>query len=484
MKQPRLDTRLGVQAILRAADGFTHLPADKRRDIAGALVRIGSAAAELSELAGKPRPSAAPRKIREPMARSMSAGDSFSGTAVDRIAPTTQRILNAVSFPRFVGELITGVFKAMNDSNQEQLTAYIDLIKNVAATTSGFADANISLTAARNWLAETFAGIFEVRQDEPDEFDNLAEMSDEERREWQAEQDASTRLVLVPGASMPSEAALRLRLGLDRGTSVPSGEPEQLVPIARAAMARSRQEMLASMVMMGLQRIVVDGGRLNAAMRFHIDASSAAEDDRGSRFDLQNEVEAGARAQFGPWGAAARVKNTIGYVSTERTMTEEAVNASLDLNSSVELVFRTDYVPLERLAGADEVERIQLNSINPQASGETTSASSASPGDARARARSERAQRLDRALQPRTSSAAEPSSLEVSGPENAPVVPGIEAGADSSEGTQAESEGGQAAQSEPAEETSSEQPAEAAETADTSASQAEPQADEAAEPTA
>jgi hypothetical protein len=432
MARPSPDIRLGVRSVLQAAEGFATLPPELRREIAGALVRIASAATDLAAAAGRPRPDATPRDVPAPTARTLAAGDAFSGAAVDRIAPTTQRILKAVSFPRFVGELITGVFKAMNESNQEQLTAYVDLIKNVAATTEGFADANISVTAARNWLAERFAGHFEVRGGEDDGFDDPSQMTEEERREWQAERDADTRLVLAPGAEMPSEAALRTALGLDPGDTVPTGDPERLVPVARAAMARGRQETLASMVMMGLQRIVIDGGRLNASMRFHIDATSAAEDERGSRFDLEHESEAAMRAQFGPWGAAARMKNTIGYVSTERTVTEEAINAELDLDSSVELVFRTDYVPLERLAGADEVERIQLNSINPAAERQAASR----PGEARATARRERLDRLGQELQPRGGGESEgPNTpLEVPGPSSAPVVPGIRAGSDTTSG--------------------------------------------------
>jgi hypothetical protein len=194
------------------------------------------------------------------------------------------------------------------------------------------------------------------------------------------------------------------------------------------------------MVQMGLQRIVIDGGRLNAAMRFHIDASSAAQDDRGSRFDLQHESEAAVRAQFGPWGAAARMKNTIGYVSTERTITDEQINAQLDLNSSVELVFRTDYIPLERLAGADDVERIQLNTLNPAAGDDSASADHR---QSRGAARQGRMQRLETALQPRqTSGSGDP--LEVPGPASAPTVPGIRAPQDgaATDGRATAAEGG------------------------------------------
>src|SRR5262245_65910779 len=61
------------------------------------------------------------------------------------------------------------------------------------------------------------------------------------------------------------------------------------------------------------------------------------------------------------------MKNTIGYVSTQKQQTTEEMNTDLDLNSSVELVFKTDYLPLDRMAGKGQVDRIKVNTINPDA---------------------------------------------------------------------------------------------------------------------
>lgn len=412
---PRTDVRHGVQALLTAAQGFDQLDPKTRRDVATSLVRISSTALQLAERAGQSTPSAIPRAI--PPAYALAAGDALSGTAIDRIAPASEQILNAVSFPRFVGELITGVFKAMNESNQQQMTAYVDLIRNVAATTEGFADANIGDAGARTWLAEQFPASYEVRGDDDgnDGFDDPAQMTPEERAEAQAERDDNTRLELRPGASAPTQAAIRTALGLRPGESLSTGNPEALVVPARAALARNRQQMLASMVMMGMQRIVIDGGRLNASMRFHIDASSAAADDRGSRTEFHNEVEVGAKYGLGPWSASGRMKNTIGYVSTERTQTEEEINAEVDLSSSVELIFRTDYVPLERLAGVGDVNRIRVNSLNPDEENRiATEASTSRHGQHQTR-RTERSTRLDTDLRP-TARSENQTSLETPDP--------------------------------------------------------------------
>jgi hypothetical protein len=358
---PSPDVRTAVKALLSASADFHTLDPDTKRAIAGSVVRIADTARALASDVDPAAPAPPP-----PVARAFNAGDDFSGVAADKVAGTTKAILDAVSFPRFVTELINGVFKAMNDSNQQQLASYIELIQNVSNTLDGFADANVGISGARSWLAERFPGSFVVQGD--DDLKPEPGMSPEEKKELQAERDASTRLKLIPGAAMPTPVALKAAFGMGPEETAPSaGDPENLVPLARSAIAKNRQQMLSTMVMMGMQRIVIESGRLNASMRFHIDTRSAAASDVGSSFDTRTTTDASAGAKFGPWGVDAKVQSTIGYVSTNRSQTTEQMNTDLDLASNVELIFKTDYVQLERLAGGPTQERIRVNAMNPEA---------------------------------------------------------------------------------------------------------------------
>ena len=356
---PSPDVRAAVKALLSASTDFHTLDPDTKKAIAGSVVRIADSARALATDIEKPQQ-------RLPVAQAMNAGSDFSGVAADKVAGTTKAILEAISFPRFVTELINGVFKAMNDSNQQQLASYIELIQNVSNTLDGFADANVGISGARAWLAERFPGSFVVQGDE--DLKPEPGMSAEEKKELQAERDASTRLRLIAGASMPTPAALKAAFGLGPDETAPSaGDPETLVPLARTAIAKNRQQMLSTMVMMGMQRIVIESGRLSASMRFHIDTRSAAASDVGSSFDTRTSTDASAGAKFGPWGIEAKVQSTIGYVSTNRSQTTEEMNTDLDLASNVELIFKTDYVQLDRLAGGPTQERIRVNAMNPEA---------------------------------------------------------------------------------------------------------------------
>ena len=357
---PPEPVRTAIRALLTASSDYQGLDSHTRREIAQGLVKITSTALALAAEADAAAIAARPDRT---LARAQSAGSEFSGVAAQRVAGTTRDILNAVSFPRFVTEFITGVFKALVDTNQQQMNAYVELIRNVSASMEGFADANVGLDGARRWLVERFPGSFTV-EGETDPFD---EPGRQLTAEEQAERDAETRLRLRPGAAMPNEGALRVALGLGPQESVPSGDPENLVAMARVALARNRQQMLATMVMLGMQRIVIESGRITASMRFHIDTRSAAQDDKGSTFDFRNQTNVAGSFGYGPWGASASMTNTIGYVSTQKTQTTEEMNTDLDLNSSVELNFKTDYLPLDRLSGKDRVDLIKANSLNPEA---------------------------------------------------------------------------------------------------------------------
>jgi hypothetical protein len=359
-KQPPENIRTAIRDLLTSSPEFLSLDQHIRLALAQGLVKICTAAQDIGSEADTATGAVT---TDQSLAVAQSAGSEFSGVAAQRVADTTQQILTAVSFPRFVTELINGVFKALVDTNQQQMQSYVELIRNVAASTEGFAEANVGLEGARRWLVERFPGAFTI-EGESDGFDDPGQPLTSEER---AERDAETRLRLRPGAAMPAEGVLRVALGLGQQDSLPGGDPENLVALARVSLARNRQQMLSTMVMLGMQRIIIESGRLHASMRFHIDTRSAAQQDLGSQFDLRNTATASGSFGYGPWGASASMTNTIGFVSTQKTQTTEEMNTDLDLNSSVELVFKTDYLPLDRLAGREQVDRIKVNTLNPEA---------------------------------------------------------------------------------------------------------------------
>ncbi|WP_295386042.1 hypothetical protein [uncultured Thiodictyon sp.] len=350
--------REAVRDILDRSAAYRDLDSERRRSLARAMVQVSALAAhligeELTAESGLSGSGSGTTGAPRPLARAQAA-PGF-GAAADRVASTTRSVLNAVSFPRFVTDLINGVFRAMLDSTSQQMTMYVELLNNVSASLDGFANTQFSQDAVRRSLVERFPDRFELEEPEVDPQDPPPAPEDQE----------PLRLRLRPNASMPKAEEVRAALGIEPAVAVDASNPEQLVPLARRQMARQRQQMLATMVMLGMQRIVVESGRIHASMRFHVDTRSATDSVQGSSFNMQNRVRAGGSFGFGPWGASADIENTVGYVSTQRSQSNEELNTDLELNSSVEINFRSDYLPLNRMAAQANADRIRANTLNP-----------------------------------------------------------------------------------------------------------------------
>jgi hypothetical protein len=389
LPDPLPAVRRAVQSLLLTVPAFTEMEPDRRRELANAMVRVCQAAAlllreqlegeEAAADAGGSAPVAASQgETPASLARTQAAGQRFSGVSAAQVAATTRGILNAVSFPRFVTDLINGVFRAMVDSTVTQMNSYVELLNNVAASAEGYADANLGGDQARAWLAERYPGSFEVAE-EPGEDG----------------EPGRTELRLRDGASMPSPGALRVDLGLGDTDPDPTGDPERsLVPLARRQLAKRRQETLATMVMLGMQRVVVDSGRITAAMRFHVDTRSAAQEDEASKLDLRHSATASASFGVGAFGFSGTASHSIGYVSTQRNQTTEEMNTDLELNSSVEVNFRTDQVPLDRMTSADKLALIRANTLNPAAEARTAETARRTAAATSDRARQDATERL------------------------------------------------------------------------------------------
>nr|WP_246119353.1 hypothetical protein [Aliikangiella coralliicola] len=419
---PPVWLRSAVKNLLDNSDSYRQLEDSEKRSLARAMVKVSDIAAKLiaeENLAqsrveqeqkdhpqSEPSPTAralseqsdqsnaeqsdtAQNKVEPILARAQS--QPGFGESANRIAGVTQSVLNAVSFPRFVTDLVNGVFTAMLDSTSQQMQMYVELLNNVSASVSGFEQTQFSANGVRQWLLEQFPGSFELEGGESDFEDEEPDEDDEVE---------PARLRLRSGGTMPSQDAMRAVFGMEPEENVTASNPEQLVPFARRQIARQRQQMLATMVTLGMQRIVIDSGKINASMRFHIDTRSAASEDRGREFGMQNRVRASGSFGVGPWGASAEVENNISYVSTQRSQRTEEINTDLELNSSVELNFRTDYLPLNQMAASAQAERIRQASLNPTPTTDTTANNRAVRQREQRAAEQQRAQRISNLTPP------------------------------------------------------------------------------------
>ncbi|WP_051551694.1 hypothetical protein [Nocardioides sp. URHA0020] len=267
--------------------------------------------------------------------------DRFDDRAVSLMAGVTKDTLNAVAFPSFVADLINGTFNAIVNASIKQMEAFGNLLANVAKTVDQFMADNITDNQAKDWLVSKYPYHLKVDTSQGD-----------------------PRVVVRPEAADKEPPSLKADLGLDQDVDLDEDAiAETLVPAARRSLAQQRHQMLSTMVLMGINRIVVTSGRIRAKLDFHIDASDQGKADSASRFEEHNTTAAGG----GFLGFGVVSVNSVAYVSTQSRSASDEINASVDLMGEVDLKFKSDVFPLERFAQPGMIGLLQGNTANPAA---------------------------------------------------------------------------------------------------------------------
>ncbi|MFK7938548.1 MAG: hypothetical protein AB8B82_04155 [Roseovarius sp.] len=357
--------RGAVRGLLERAPEYDRLDAQKRRALAHDLVTLTETSLALLAEEEHAQPTADTAPLAQEQA---SVTRNFDPQANRRVGAQIQETLDGIAFPRFVTELVNGVFKGLIDSNAQQMKAYVDMISGVTSATADSA-ANTGPDQARVWLVQQF----------PDNY----EMSATTDAWGDVAADGAAMIAVRDGqdAPRPEDIAGLLELTGEAADSLSPDEPEEsILPKVRAYLSRQRQKVLASLLTLGMNRIVIDHGKITAGMNFAIDAHSAAEENRARRFEMAHTSSGGASFGAGPWGVNASMTNSIGVVSTKQTHQSEEMNQSVNMNADVELHFHSDYMPLNQLAARDSVARIRAVSLNPQA---PAAVASRSPSGAR-----------------------------------------------------------------------------------------------------
>ena len=394
--------RPSVRALLEQAPGFRALPLEVQRDIAQTMVRVAAfmsnpqglareefanplLAKELAVPGAEVPAQALAGAVDDAKGKASSklgtfAGADFKAGALQQGTAEFKNLVGAVDFPAFVGGLIQNVFQAIVTASMQQMEAYGKLLKSVAQTVDQFAQDNISHNNARDWLSDKYPDLLEV--------------------EMQGEEGAGPHLKM---RGEDGDAGLA-RISREQQLLKPItdiSDPEQearLVGAARTQMARMRQQMLSSMVLLGINRIVVTDGLINAKVMFDFRASDQAR--RRARASLyDSEASRNTNTSGGgfvmPWGGAASVnENEQSHVTTVQSSVDENSESKADLKAKltgeVRVNFKSDYFPMEKLASPGMIASIQGNATpfdpNPPRPGAPAPAAAPAAAQAPARA--------------------------------------------------------------------------------------------------
>lgn len=388
-----------VEAMLAASPGFRQLPADQRSAIQRDTAAIVKTMAE-NELAQAPRD---PYAV--PLTDGLSgfdglggAGDGGStqpqftggaqpGGASEYVGPTkvgdfgsgvatgvsqAGALLRQVNFPAFVAELVKGVFQAVVDASIQQMEAYGELVQSVAMSLNDFRDANVSENQGRDHLVSKFPNLMQINVTED-----------------------GPRVGLRDDPEDEDLASISSSLGLDESLTDLDEETIEgkLVPAARNDLARSRQSLLATMLLMGINRIIVTDGKINAKMKFDFRATDSTRvtardfdyqnfgtakirqevwdkgrekadvernktwnEDKG-KYEWQRSSTGGSRWSRGQYQDTEAP--VIKLTNVTDTDTVASLEAKAKLTGEVSLNFRSETFDINQLASADEVFRLE-----------------------------------------------------------------------------------------------------------------------------
>ncbi len=371
-----------VRALLESSPGFRGLPPAQQLELARNMVRVAAFMAHPHDLARQEltpgngvlakataTDAAAPaRSLADAVDQAKGkasekigtfAGSDFRAGSVEQGAENFKKYVGAVDFPAFVGGLIQNVFQAIVNASIQQMNAYAQMLKSVAQTVDQFASDNITANNARDWLVDKFAGDLKLDTGEDDGGPRLAIAN---------EDNAETALKRMNEELQIAEPVTDLSDSAQEG---------RLVQAARMQMARSRQQLLASMVILGINRIVVTDGAINAKVVFDFRAQDNAQRAAGaSLYDAQSSMNRNTSAggvNFG-WGAAGTVNtNEQRHVTTVQSSVDETSASNQEmkakLTGEVRVNFKSDYFPMEKLASPGMIASIQGNAqpFNPNA---------------------------------------------------------------------------------------------------------------------
>lgn len=263
-----------------------------------------------------------------------------------------RRLVHDVDFPAFVSSLIQGVFRSIVDSSVQQMQEYAKFLASVAKSVAQFADEQVSTDEARDYLTSRFPKSLEKTTD-----------------------GDSTRLALKASEGDEGPPDFQSLFGLTEKPDLEDPASEgKLVRAAQLELAKQRQQMLATMVLLGINRIIVTEGTISAMVVFDVTASEHAASTSDRQYDNTDTGSVNANKAetdtYQAGGAAAALSTNRAEVFTRVSTQHAAATAKSSqdadlkakLSGNVTVKFRSETFPLERMASP-----MELASLNQKA---------------------------------------------------------------------------------------------------------------------
>jgi hypothetical protein len=370
---PLPTVRRHVRGILEQTPSFRAMSVDERKDIAGSMVNVmaflvhpSGGDERLADIARRTDAVQTAQALADDRNKNKNGittpelptrgqvGNQMQGNLAMKAGDAMGKLVKDVDFPKFVSSLIEGVFTSIVNSSIKQMHEFGKYLQAVAMTVKDFATENVHPDEARENLVS--------RHPQALRMDDSSGQRRVRRRD-----DASDE-------AMPD---FRELFGMLEDVDIDDDEGEaKVVESQQLQMARQRQQMLATMVMMGINRIVVTDGEIKATVTFdvssHEEASSTltgatsdvqAHRDQSSSYEYQRNRSFWGTQRGGSGSNQSEVNTRVASASSgleEKSSAE--IEAKAKMTGFVQVKFKSETFPLERLASPTELAAVQESS--------------------------------------------------------------------------------------------------------------------------
>jgi hypothetical protein len=370
---PTLDlVRDRVRALLTQSPSYQALDAPRQRQLAHDMVKAARYMVDANgETAGVPMTAVVSTGLADRAADARNvpdprtAGERFQqaggANAARSGAGTFTSMIQRVNFPAFVGGLVEGVFNAIVNSSIRQMEAYSTLLANVAKSVDEYMRDNVSENQARDYLAGKYPEHLKVDTKAKGGPKLVPTQAAARGRQPAPRGGPRAQALDAPGQMQLPDFMKDLGLPQPVPKLDPKTAEETLVPAARQRMAMDRQQLLATMVLMGINRLIVTDGKISASCLFTLDTTDTVTEDttRDSTFDEHTEKE---KHNWGFWFVPSTTKKTtadFNVTTTQDTSSTSDVQMHAQLTGNVDINFRSETFPLEKMADMIQIKEIE-----------------------------------------------------------------------------------------------------------------------------
>ncbi|RDD61008.1 hypothetical protein [Ferruginivarius sediminum] len=346
-----------VQGHLPRSAAYAALDSATRHHLDDSLTRIRQAlhtarGGETHDPYALDAPAARPATGRTYAARPFAEGENGNGDvatpdpsreqmrAVDRLAGAAGAVSDELDFANFVASLVHGTFDAIVDASIRQMEAFAELVSVVAKDIDSFTRENVTPNQVRDWLVDRFPADLSL--------------------ELPSGAQGRPRLRVQPGGGGEEEDTFAFRspawlddFGLSGEELTDELVESRLIPAARRVVAENRMRDLATMVLMGLNRVRVDSGLISARIRIRAAAADTTSVDYASSQDTTGSNQRWGRRGSNTYEQPKALVSTVGV----NVQAESQLQA--ELFGEVRINFSSETVPLERFADAAAIQLLE-----------------------------------------------------------------------------------------------------------------------------